>query len=171
MFSSPSWLGAGGFTVYQKGRQAGYDAAMAAMAVNAQANPVVAQAPAAVPIQAPAADARPASEPGTAAVITPNTPTTPLEQAPAARNTLPTAPPAARAIDAAPVNVTYRLSIKPWGEIYVDGVRRGISPPLKTLTLTGGAHTIRIDNPDFPSRRIDVDAGMDTSTRIDHDFE
>lgn len=70
----------------------------------------------------------------------------------------------------AQASTTYKLSIKPWGEIYVDGVRRGVSPPLKTLTLTG-PHTIRIDNPNFPSRQIKVTPGKDRLTRISHDFE
>ena len=69
----------------------------------------------------------------------------------------------------APASATYKLIIKPWGTVYVDGVKRGISPPLKTLTLSG-EHTIRIDNPEFSSRTIIVHPGKDTSTRIEHAF-
>jgi len=51
----------------------------------------------------------------------------------------------------------YRLQIQPWGVVYVDGVDRGVSPPVKRLTLTPGRHTIRITNPNFHERVLDVD--------------
>ena len=51
----------------------------------------------------------------------------------------------------------YRLQVQPWGVVYVDGVDRGVSPPVKRLTLTPGRHTIRITNPNFSERVLDVD--------------
>jgi hypothetical protein len=83
---------------------------------------------------------------------------------PAAASAASAAAPAGR-----PPSVTYQLRIKPWGEIWVDGVKRGISPPLKTLTLSG-VHRVRIDNPDFPSQEMTVGTAQDTSNRIDYDF-
>jgi serine/threonine protein kinase len=38
------------------------------------------------------------------------------------------------------------LDIKPWAEVRVDGVRKGISPPVKQLTLPAGRHTIELRN-------------------------
>lgn len=56
---------------------------------------------------------------------------------------------------------TLRLAIEPWGEIYVDGVRRGVSPPLKQLSLPAGNHRVEIRNPGAAhvSRNVEVDAG------------
>lgn len=142
-------LGAAGFVIYDKGRQAGAEDAIAA------APPVARQAE--VPAVAPAPPPEPAAPAEAAA------PTSLPTEAPAVAE----APVQARA---APVSTTYKLMIKPWGEVYVDGVKRGISPPLKTLTLSG-AHTVRIDNPDFPSQTFNVEAGADTSTRIEHAFQ
>lgn len=56
---------------------------------------------------------------------------------------------------------TLRLAIEPWGEIYVDGVRRGVSPPLKQLSLPAGSHRVEIRNPGAAhvSRNVNLDAG------------
>jgi hypothetical protein len=65
---------------------------------------------------------------------------------------------------------TYKLLIKPWGTVYVDGVDRGVSPPIKRLTLGPGQHTIRIVNPNFPEHIMTVDAGPKETMIIEHDF-
>jgi hypothetical protein len=62
-------------------------------------------------------------------------------------------------IAAATANATYRLQIQPWGVVYVDGVDRGVSPPIKRLVLAPGRHTIRIANPNFHDRVLEVDTG------------
>ncbi|MGJ7918280.1 hypothetical protein ACI48D_22775 [Massilia sp. LXY-6] len=67
------------------------------------------------------------------------------------------AAPAVAAPAAAPGSATYRLKIQPWGIVYVDGVDRGASPPVKRLTLAPGRHTIRIANPNFHDRVLEVD--------------
>ncbi|CAH0183250.1 hypothetical protein SRABI118_01300 [Massilia sp. Bi118] len=54
-------------------------------------------------------------------------------------------------------SATYRLQIQPWGVVYVDGVDRGVSPPVKRLVLAPGKHTIRIANPNFHDRVLEVD--------------
>jgi hypothetical protein len=60
--------------------------------------------------------------------------------------------------------------IKPWGTVYVDGVDRGVSPPIKRLTLGPGQHTIRIVNPSFAEHIMTVDAGTKETMIIEHDF-
>lgn len=62
------------------------------------------------------------------------------------------------------------LAIQPWGEIYVDGKKKGVSPPLKSLLLTPGTHTIEIRNATFPAyiKTFDVKPGVET--RIAHKF-
>lgn len=142
-------LAAGAYGLYQRGRQAGAESVLAATAAPAPAD--AAPAPAPAPVPAP----------------TPTPAPTPAAPAPLAGPVPP--PPALHAAAPAPATATYKLIIKPWGTVYVDGVRRGISPPLKSLTLTG-EHTIRIDHPDFRSRIVTVHPGRDDSTRIEHDF-
>jgi class 3 adenylate cyclase len=56
---------------------------------------------------------------------------------------------------------TLKLAIQPWGEIYVDGGKRGFSPPLKALDLAPGRHRIEIRNGQFAPHRqiVDVKSG------------
>jgi serine/threonine protein kinase len=82
-------------------------------------------------------------------------------------------PPAAAPVatpEPGPATAAYKLMIKPWGTVYVDGKMRGASPPLKRLVLPAGKHTIRIVNPGFPDRVITVEPGKTRSRTISHDF-
>jgi hypothetical protein len=82
----------------------------------------------------------------------------------------PADPAASRAGEAVVNGTTYKLLIKPWGTVYVDGVDRGVSPPIKRLTLGPGQHTIRIVNPTFAEHIMTVDAGAKETMIIEHDF-
>lgn len=87
---------------------------------------------------------------------------------PAVRPAAP-APAPARDTQDAP-SVTYKLVVKPWGTVYVDGAERGISPPLKHLRLAPGEHTVRVVNPNYRDRVLRIDAGSARNGRIDVDF-
>lgn len=66
----------------------------------------------------------------------------------------------------------YRLQIQPWGVVYVDDVDRGVSPPVKRLVLTPGRHTIRVTNPNFHDRVLEVDtASGDGQITVDFNSE
>jgi hypothetical protein len=66
----------------------------------------------------------------------------------------------------------YKLQIQPWGVVYVDGVDRGVSPPVKRLTLTPGRHAIRVTNPNFHDRMLEVDtASGDGVITVDFNAE
>jgi len=82
----------------------------------------------------------------------------------------PAAAPAAPQAEAVVNGTTYKLLIKPWGTVYVNGVDRGVSPPVKRLTLGQGEHTIRIVNPNFAEHMMTVNAGATESATIEHDF-
>jgi hypothetical protein len=71
---------------------------------------------------------------------------------------------------AEPAQTAYRLLIKPWGTVYVDGVERGVSPPLKHLSLSPGKHTVRVVNPNFRDRVLRVEAGKHGAAHINVDF-
>lgn len=57
--------------------------------------------------------------------------------------------------------VPVRFQVYPWGEVYVGGVKRGVSPPLKTLALAPGTYDIEIRNGQLPPMRrtVRLDAG------------
>jgi serine/threonine protein kinase len=63
-----------------------------------------------------------------------------------------------------------RLNVKPWGEIFVDGATKGISPPMKALNLPAGEYSIEIRNGDFAphSQKLIVKAGE--SFNLTHAF-
>ena len=63
------------------------------------------------------------------------------------------------------------LAVSPWGEIYVDGRRKGVSPPLREIELPPGKYTIEIKNTIFPTRRQSVDVGAKARIRIKHKFQ
>jgi class 3 adenylate cyclase len=65
---------------------------------------------------------------------------------------------------------TLELSILPWGEVYVDGKRRGVSPPLRTIELPPGAHTVEVRNTSFPSHVQRVQVASGEPVRIRHRF-
>jgi serine/threonine protein kinase len=71
---------------------------------------------------------------------------------------------------ASPALGTVKLMIKPWGNISVDGVARGPSPPLKRLSLPEGKHQVVIENPAFPSRTVDIDVVGKQQISIEHSF-
>ena len=58
-----------------------------------------------------------------------------------------------------------------WGEVYIDGRKTGITPPLKEIKLPPGKHTIEVRNASFPPYQQTVDLRTDSSVRIKHKFE
>jgi non-specific serine/threonine protein kinase len=92
--------------------------------------------------------------------------------APAASTAGAVAPAKAASKPAAPAKKTGRVSlaIQPWGTITVDGVAKGVSPPLKTLTLPAGKHEIKVVNPAFPPYSATVTVGADAAVTVTRNF-
>lgn len=143
--------------------------------------PAQAQAPHALPAPTPVAEPVgapvPAPQPMQAQAPTPAQPRLKSAQPPqpqGAARPVATAPQAAPAppppVAAAGQSTTYKLVIEPWGTVYVNGDERGVSPPLKRLTLAPGLHTIRVVNPNFQDYVVKVEAGKSATGRIAHDF-
>ena len=65
---------------------------------------------------------------------------------------------------------TLTLRIMPWGEVYVDGEKRGVSPPLKSLELESGKHEIEIRNTNLPSYAKSLEIKPGESVIIEHKF-
>ena len=138
----------------QSGEQAHPSAGAAAPAAPPAPAPEPALPAAQPPQQLPDNAGTPADQaPSQAAVGEPAVP-----PAPAAEGPVQTAPAPAAPLAAVRGSATYRLKIRPWGTVYVDGIDRGVSPPVKRLVLTPGRHTIRISNPNFQDRVLEVNS-------------
>jgi hypothetical protein len=62
------------------------------------------------------------------------------------------------------------FQITPRGEIVVDGVVKGTSPPLTRLELSAGAHRIEVRNRAFPPLVAEVNLGPDEQMTLSHSF-
>ncbi len=60
--------------------------------------------------------------------------------------------------------------MKPRGEIFVDGVSRGHSPPLQEIDVVAGKHLMQIRNPGYPPLEIALDLRPGERTTIAHTF-
>lgn len=65
---------------------------------------------------------------------------------------------------------TVRLAVAPWGEVFVDGVSRGVTPPLKQLTLAAGTHRIEIRNPAGSAWEHSIDVVAGEQITLSHRF-
>ncbi|MXN75854.1 serine/threonine protein kinase, partial [Burkholderia sp. 4701] len=68
--------------------------------------------------------------------------------------------------------VAVRFHVRPWGDVYVSGVRRGASPPLRAVSLAPGTYQIEIRNGALPPlrRTVKIDPGSKPIS-IDYAFE
>ncbi len=62
------------------------------------------------------------------------------------------------------------LSILPWGEIYVDGRKAGVSPPLREIEVKPGKRHIEIRNTTFPPYVETIDVAPGSRIKIRHKF-
>jgi len=62
------------------------------------------------------------------------------------------------------------FAIAPWGEVVIDGVKRGASPPLLQVALTPGAHKVEIQNGRYPPLIAAIDAKPGSEILIKHAF-
>jgi len=68
----------------------------------------------------------------------------------------------------APAIVSF--AIAPWGEIYVDGQRRGVNPPMRELELSPGKYEVEVRNTTFPAHVQTIKVEPGTHIRIKHHF-
>lgn len=69
-----------------------------------------------------------------------------------------------------PASATVSLGVAPWGEVYVDGNKRGVSPPLNMVQVTPGKHEIEIRNTTFSPFKQTVDLKPGEQFKIRHKF-
>jgi len=63
------------------------------------------------------------------------------------------------------------LSIVPWGEVYLDGKKQGVSPPLLELQVVAGTHKMEIRNSNFPVYKEVIKAKPGAKIKIAHSFK
>eukprot|EP01032_Pedospumella_encystans_P034228 gene34228-biopygen28294 len=64
------------------------------------------------------------------------------------------------------------LNIRPWGQVFVDGADRGVSPPLKSLSLRPGIYNIEVRNGDLEVYRQRVTVQDSKSAPVvSHEFK
>lgn len=66
---------------------------------------------------------------------------------------------------------TLVVAVQPWAEVWIDGRKRGISPPLLKLQLPPGIYTIELRNPDLPSYSQKVQIAGGQSVTLQHSFQ
>jgi class 3 adenylate cyclase len=105
-------------------------------------------------------------------VIVATAPPAPASSAPVQVVAAPQVAPAASVEQSAPPPKpgTVRLAIQPWGEIYVDDRRRGLSPPMKSLKLPPGEHQVEVRNGNFAPYKQTVVVKSNAETTVRHVF-
>lgn len=63
------------------------------------------------------------------------------------------------------------LSILPWGEVYLDGKKQGVTPPLLELQVVPGKHTLVIRNTTFPAYKQVIHVKAGAQIKIRHSFK
>jgi len=83
------------------------------------------------------------------------------------------AAPAQRASDTiapAPREGTINIIALPWAEVFIDGTRQGVSPPLKAIPLKAGKHRVELRNGSFPPHVQTVELRPGTEINVTHRF-
>jgi len=117
------------------------------------------------PAEAPKADATPAPKKKPVAKALRTTQTAAAKPAPKPETAAPAASPAP--VVAAGV---IQFAILPWGEVFVDGRSRGVSPPLRMIELPPGPHAVEVRNTSFPTHTQRVEVRSGEPVRIRHQF-
>jgi hypothetical protein len=90
----------------------------------------------------------------------------PAEAAPTAQEseTVATAP------VSTPREATLNIVALPWAEVFVDGIRQGVTPPLRAIFLRPGKHRIELRNTSFPAHVQTVELKPGAEISITHRF-
>ena len=108
--------------------------------------------------------------------ISASTPVIPVQD-PGTPSGAPTLPSAMSATDVSGTGTvtgttgTVAFSIRPWGDVLVNGESKGPSPPLKRITLPEGTYRIAINNPGFQTYSTDVQVSRNKSITVSHQFK
>ncbi|MFD4836151.1 hypothetical protein ACFWP0_01490 [Achromobacter sp. NPDC058515] len=135
----------------------------------AEAPPVVPDAPPAGSAAAPAPPPVESAAGGQAQEATPDATagiaaSTPAPEAQATAEAVPQEPP-----KAAPVAV--RVAVRPWGEVLINGRSRGVSPPLRELSLAPGRYQVTVRNASSGDHSMTLTVAPGRPAAITHEFK
>ncbi|KAB2840059.1 MAG: serine/threonine protein kinase [Burkholderiales bacterium] len=157
------WMGFGGGNAAPRPRvEAAPPPSLANLSNTKTDSSPAAETPAAIPVPAPAA--APHAEAETAK---------PVEKSAkrVAKLAKPIEAPPPAPEPALPDPAKLLLAVSPWGEIYLDGAKIGVAPPLKELQTTAGRHRIEIRNGDAPPHVAEFDLAGHETKRIKYKFQ
>jgi hypothetical protein len=68
---------------------------------------------------------------------------------------------------ASPRDAVINIVALPWAEVYVDGTRQGVSPPLRSIPIRPGKHRVELRNTSFPTyvETVELKSGAEISVR------
>lgn len=66
---------------------------------------------------------------------------------------------------------TVNLNVLPWGEIFVNGVSRGMSPPMTFLKLAPGKYQIEVKNSPFTPHTVTLEFKAAETIALNHRFD
>lgn len=136
--------------------------------------PAVSPTPAAASAHAPALTSKPAEHkqpaPAAPAITAQKLRPVPTD-AVIITGTKPASPVKPRSAPAPAAVGTLTVTVQPWAEVWIDGRKRGISPPPFKLQLPPGIYTVELRNPDLPSysQKVQIAAGQSVTLR--HSFQ
>jgi hypothetical protein len=70
----------------------------------------------------------------------------------------------------APRDAAVNIIALPWAEVFIDGTRQGVSPPLKVIALKPGKHRVELRNGSFPPHVQTVELRPGSEINITHRF-
>lgn len=70
---------------------------------------------------------------------------------------------------AAPVAV--RVAVRPWGEVLINGRSRGVSPPLREISLAPGRYQVTVRNASAGDHSMTLTVAPDRPAVISHEFK
>lgn len=76
---------------------------------------------------------------------------------------------AAQAEAAPPATLIF--SVRPWGEIFIDGRSRGVTPPMKSLKLPPGKYKLEVKNTTFPVHAETLELKARDEITVRHNFQ
>jgi len=69
-----------------------------------------------------------------------------------------------------PAKAVIGLAVSPWGEVFVNGRRAGVSPPLTSIDVAAGRVTVELRNGDAPPYRETLQVAPGEEVRVRHRF-
>jgi PEGA domain len=62
------------------------------------------------------------------------------------------------------------FAVSPWGEVFVNGAKLGVSPPVNVVEVSAGKAAVEIRNPGFPSYTETIELAPGQRIRVKHKF-